>query len=326
MNRKWTTAVLMMMSAALFGPAIVNAQVFPSKPLRLILPYPPGSALDLAARALAQEMSKGFGQAVVPENRPGASSIIAGEACAKAPADGYTFCLVSRATLSFVPNFYKTIPFDPAKDFEPIANLFDLVSVFTVHPSVQANSVQELIALARAKPGSLNFGSVGDGTPPHLVVEWIKKNRNVDMVHVPYKGAAPLAQAMMTGEIQLSYVSAGTVLGSIRGGKLKALAVSGDKRSPLFPGIPTLAEAGLAGVDGRIWFGVVSAAGTPSAAVEAIYNEIVRIFSIDSFREQRIVSQGLEPALMGPQEFGRFLAADREVAGEIVRALGIRLE
>jgi tripartite-type tricarboxylate transporter receptor subunit TctC len=326
MKRNWTTAVVMMMAVALFGPATVHAQAFPAKPLRLILPYPPGSALDLAARALAQEMSKGWGQAVVPENRPGASSIIAGEACAKAPADGYTFCFVSRATLSFVPNFYKKIPFDPAKDFEPIANLFDLVSVLTVHPSVQANSVQELIALAREKPGTLNFGSVGDGTPPHLVVEWIKKNRNVDMVHVPYKGAAPLAQAMMTGEIQLSYVSAGTVLGSIRSGKLRALAVSGDKRSPLFPGIPTLAEAGLSGVDGRIWFGVVSAAGTPSTAVDAIYNEIARIFSNDSFREQRILSQGLEPALMGPQEFGRFLTADREVTGEMVRALGIRLE
>jgi tripartite-type tricarboxylate transporter receptor subunit TctC len=326
MKRNWTTAVVMMMAVALFGPATVHAQAFPAKPLRLILPYPPGSALDLAARALAQEMSKGWGQAVVPENRPGASSIIAGEACAKAPADGYTFCFVSRATLSFVPNFYKKIPFDPAKDFEPIANLFDLVSVLTVHPSVQANSVQELIALAREKPGTLNFGSVGDGTPPHLVVEWIKKNRNVDMVHVPYKGAAPLAQAMMTGEIQLSYVSAGTVLGSIRSGKLRALAVSGDKRSPLFPGIPTLAEAGLAGVDGRIWFGVVSAAGTPSTAVDAIYNEIARIFSNDSFREQRILSQGLEPALMGPQEFSRFLTADREVTGEMVRALGIRLE
>ena len=282
--------------------------------------------MDIVARALAQEMTKDWGQAVVPENRPGASSLIAADACAKAPPDGYTLCLVSRATLSFVPAFYKKIPFDPAKDFEPIANLFDLLSVFTVHPSVQANSVQELIALAKAKPGTLNFGSVGDGTPPHLVVEWIKKNRSVDMVHVPYKGAAPLAQAMMTDDIQLSYVSAGTVLGSIRAGKLKALAVSGEKRSPLFPGVPTLGEAGLSGVDGRIWFGLVSAAGTPSAVVGAIYNEIVRIFSNDSFREQRIVSQGLEPALMPPQEFGRFLAVDREVAGEMVRALGIRLE
>jgi len=316
----------MMTIVALGGPAVAQGQAFPSKPLRFVLPYPPGSALDLAARALAQEMSKDWGQAVVTENRPGASSIIAADACAKAPADGYTICLVSRATLSFVPNFYKKIPFDPAKDFEPIANMFDLVSVFTVHPSVQANSVNELIALAKAKPGTLNFGSVGDGTPPHLVVEWIKKNRGVDMVHVPYKGAAPLAQAMMTGEIQLSYVSAGTVLGQIRAGKLKAIAVSGDKRSPLFPGIPTLGEAGLAGVDGRIWFGLVTAAGTPSNVVGAVYNELVRIFANDGFREQRLVSQGLEPSLMPPQEFGRFLAADREVAGAMVRALGIRLE
>lgn len=326
MNRNWLAVAGMIMTVALCGLAVAQSQAFPSKPIRFVLPYPPGSALDVAARALAQEMSKDWGHAVVTENRPGASSIIAADACAKAPADGYTICMVSRATLSFVPNFYKKLPFDPAKDFEPIANMFDLLSVFTVHPSVQANSVNELIALAKAKPGTLNFGSVGDGTPPHLVVEWIKKNRGVDMVHVPYKGAAPLAQAMMTGEIQLSYVSAGTVLGQIRAGKLKAIAVSGDKRSPLFPGVPTLGEAGLAGVDGRIWFGLVTAAGTPSNVVGAVYNVLVRIFANDSFREQRLVSQGLEPALMPPQEFGRFLAADREVAGAMVRALGIRLE
>ncbi|MBI4293657.1 MAG: tripartite tricarboxylate transporter substrate binding protein [Betaproteobacteria bacterium] len=326
MSRKWVSAACLVMAVAMIGTAAAQAPAYPSKPIRFVLPYPPGSALDLAARALAQEMSKDWGQAVVPENRPGASSMIAADACAKAPADGYTICMVSRATLSFVPNFYKKIPFDPAKDFEPIANMFDLVSVFTVHPSVQANSVTELIALAKAKPGTLNFGSVGDGTPPHIVMEWIKKNRSVDMVHVPYKGAAPLAKAMMTGEIQLSYVSAGTVLGQIRAGKLKAIAVSGDKRSPLFPGVPTLGEAGLAGVDGRIWFGLVTAAGTPGNVVGAVYNELVRIFANDSFREQRLVSQGLEPSLMPPQEFGRFLAADREVAGAMVRALGIRLE
>ena len=173
MNRIGTSIAGVMLVVALNGTAA--AQGFPSKPVRMILPYPPGSALDVAARALAQEMSKDWAQAVVTENRPGASSIIAADACAKATADGYSLCLVSRATLSFVPNFYKKIPFDPAKDFEPIANMFDLLSVFTVHPSVKVNSVAELLALAKAKPGTLNFGSVGDGTPPHLVVEWIKK-------------------------------------------------------------------------------------------------------------------------------------------------------
>ncbi|MBI2959213.1 MAG: tripartite tricarboxylate transporter substrate binding protein [Betaproteobacteria bacterium] len=326
MNRNWMNAVCMMLAVALSGAAA--AQTYPSKSVRLITPYPPGSAMDTVARVLAQEMSKDWGQPVLTDSRPGASSIIAADACAKSPADGYTICLVSRATLSFVPAFYKSkkLPFDPAKDFEPIANLFDLVSVFTVHPSVQAGTVTDLIALARAKPGSLNFGSVGDGTPPHLVVEWIKKNRNVNMVHVPYKGAAPLAQAMMTGEIQLSYVSAGTVLGAIRAGKLKAIAVSGEKRSPLFPGVPTLGEAGLAGVDGRIWFGLVAPAGTPGAIVGAIYSGLTRLFANETFREQRIVSQGLEPALVPPAEFGRFLAADREVAAEMVKALGIRVE
>jgi tripartite-type tricarboxylate transporter receptor subunit TctC len=326
MNSRWMTAAWMMMTLTLGGPAAAQAPAFPSKPVRFILAHPPGSGLDAASRALAQEMSKDWGQPVVIENRPGASGMIGAEACARSPADGHAFCVVDRGQMSFVPNFYNKIAFDPAKDFEPIGNMFDLVSVFTVHPSVPANSVQELIALARAKPGSLNFGSVGDGTPPHLVIEWIKKNQNVDMVHVPYKGAAPILQALLAGEIQFTFISAGTVLGPIRAGKLKAIAVSGAKRFPVLPGAPTLGESGLAGVDDRIWFGLVAPAGTPRAVVAAIYGEIVRIVTNDSFREQRLVSQGWEPALMPPEEFGRFMTADRKVAGEVVKLLGIRLE
>ncbi|MBI2959214.1 MAG: tripartite tricarboxylate transporter substrate binding protein [Betaproteobacteria bacterium] len=325
MKGKWMNAVCVMIALTAIGPAA--AQVFPSKPLRLIIPHPPGSGLDAATRALAQEMTKDWGQPVVVENRPGASGIIGVEACAKAPADGHVFCVVDRGQMSFVPNFYKKIPFDPAKDFEPIGNMFNLLSVFVLHPSVQAKSVAELMGLARAKPGSLNFGSVGDGTPPHLIIEWIKKNQKLDMVHVPYKGAAPMVQSLIAGEIQFGYISAGTVIGPIRAGRLKAIAVSGEKRSPVFPGLPTLSEtAGLAGVDDRIWFGLLAPAGTPRPAVAAIYGELVRIVSNDAFREQRLVSQGWQPALMPPAEFGRFLSADREVAGEIVKALGIKLE
>ncbi|MBI4293658.1 MAG: tripartite tricarboxylate transporter substrate binding protein [Betaproteobacteria bacterium] len=327
MNRKWMTAVCVVMAVAMIAPAAAQAPAFPSKPVRFILAHPPGSGLDAATRALAQEMSKDWGQPVVVENRPGASGMIGAEACARAGPDGHAFCVVDRGQLSFVPNFYKKIPFDPAKDLEPIGNMFDLVSAFVLHPSVPANSVKELMALARAKPGSLNFGSVGDGTPPHLIIEWIKKNQKLDMVHVPYKGAAPMVQSVIAGEIQFGYISAGTVIGPIRAGRLKVIAVSGDKRSPVFPGVPTLSEtAGLAGVDDRIWFGLVGPAGIPRTVVAAIYGELVRIIDNNSFREQRLVSQGWEPALIPPQEFGRFLAADREVAGKIVRALGIKLE
>jgi tripartite-type tricarboxylate transporter receptor subunit TctC len=323
---KWMAAASITMAFALGGPAAAQVQAFPTKPVRFIIPHPPGSGLDAAVRALAQEMTKDWGQPVVVDSRPGASGMIGAEACAKAPADGHAFCVVDRGTLSFVPSFYQKIPFDPAKDFEPIGNRFDLVSVFTVHPSVPVNSVQELIVLAREKPGTLNFGSVGDGTPPHLVIEWIKKNQNLNMVHVPYKGAAPAVQALLAGEIQFTFISAGTVLGPIRAGRLKAIAVSGDKRFPPLPGVPTLGGSGLAGVDDRIWFGLVAPAGTPKTAVAAIYGEIVRIFANDSFREQRLVAQGWEPALMPAEEFGRFLTADRKVAADMVRLLGIRLE
>lgn len=303
----------------------VWAQPYPSKPVRLITPYPAGSGSDTFLRALSQEMTKSWGQTVVIDTRPGASGIIAAEACAKSPADGYTLCMLDRGTVSTLPHLYRKLPYDPAKDFEPITYMNNLISALAVSAGAPANSVKELIELARAKPGSLNYSSLGDGSPPHLVIEWIKQKFGVNLVHIPFKAPPMIIQAIISGEVPVTYFGLINLLGPIRGGKAKALAVSGDKRSPLLPNVPTLAEAGLEGLDGRVWFGLFAAAGTSKDIVNKVYLEVARIFSIPEFREQRLISQGWEPVASTPEELARFMKSDREVAGELVRISGAKL-
>jgi tripartite-type tricarboxylate transporter receptor subunit TctC len=306
--------------------AFAQASAFPARPVRLILAYPAGSGVDAAIRALANEMSKALGQAVVVDNRPGASGMIGAEACAKAAPDGYSICAIDRGPLSFQPNFHKKLAYDPARDFEPIGNLFNLVQAVVVLPESPAGSIQELIALARGKPGSLNFGSVGNGSPPHLVIEAINKKYQIKMVHIPFTGPPPLIQAILAGDVQTTWLGVGSTLGLIRGKKLKALVQSGPKRSPLLPDVPTFAEAGLGDIDDRMWFGLAGPAGTPKEAVLRYYTEASRIFAIPDFREQRLVGQGWDPALMPPDEFRQFVAGDRAAAGRFIRGLGIEPE
>ena len=324
MKLKLILAIIASVLAPFVSQALF-AQQYPSKPIRLITPYPAGSGTDNFLRALGVEFTKSWGQPVVVDNRPGASTIIAAEACAKAPADGYTLCMLDRGTLSFVPHLYRKLPFDPARDFEPISYLNNLVSALAVSPGVPANSVKELVELARTKPGTLNYSSLGDGTPPHLVIEWIKKKFGVNLVHIPFKSPPMMIQTLVSGEVPVTYFGLINLLGPIRGGKAKALAVSGDTRSPLLPDVPTLAEAGLQGLDGRVWFGLFAPAGTSKDIVDKVYREVARIFALPEFREQRLISQGWEPVASTPEELARFMKADRDVAAELVRISGAKL-
>ena len=311
-----TLFMFVMMSA----PTI--AQTYPSRTLRLITPYPAGSGTDTLLRSIGGEFAKSWSQPVVIDNRPGGATIIAHDACAKAAPDGYTLCMVDRGGLSMLPHLYRKLPYDAAKDFEPVTLMAYLISAITINPDLKANSMAELIALARANPGKLNYGSMGDGTPPHLVIEWINQKYGIKLVHVPYKSPPALVQSILASEVQLTYFGLINMLGPIRGGKARALAVSGERRTPLLPDVPTLAEAGLTGLDDRVWFGLAGPAGMPRDIVDRLHREVVRIFTTPEFREQRLVSQGWEPVANTPAEFARLIRADREVAADLVKISG----
>jgi tripartite-type tricarboxylate transporter receptor subunit TctC len=311
-------------AALVFAP-LATAQTWPSKPVRIITPYPGGSGTDTYLRALGQELTKSWGQAVLVDNRPGASTIIAGDTCAKAAPDGYTICMLDR-TLSILPHLYRKLPFDTERDFTPIVLMANLVAALEVHPAVPANSFDELIAYARANPGKLNYSTPGEGTPPHLMMEWIKNKYGVNLVHIPFKSPPEIVQTLMSGQIQVSIFGLINMLGPIRAGKVKALAVSGASRSPLIPDVPTFAEVGAQGFDDRLWFALFGPAGLPKAVVDRASRDVLRIIAQPAFRKERMVDQGWEPVGSGPEELANLVKHDRAVAGEMVRISGAKVK
>jgi tripartite-type tricarboxylate transporter receptor subunit TctC len=322
MKRFIGMAACLLAAASAALPEYAAAQAYPSRPVRLITPYPAGSGTDTFLRALAQEFSKTWGQSVLVDNRAGASTIIAAEACARATADGYTLCMLDRGTLSTVPHLHKKLSYDPAKDFAPISHMTYLVSAIAVSPTVTANSMKELIEFARANPGKLNYSSVGTGTPPHLVIEWIKKKYDVNLIHIPFKSPSEMMQTLSSSEVQVTYFGLINLLGLIKGGKAKALAVSGEKRSPLLPDVPTLSEAGIVGLDDRVWFGLFAPAGTSKDIVNKVYRDLAKVFAQPEFREQRLIQQGWEPVASTPEHLAEFMKKDREVGAEMVKITG----
>ncbi len=305
-----------------FSPCF--AQSYPVKPVRVIVPLAPGGVADVVMRATAQELTRRLGQPFVLENRPGASGVIGAEACAKAAPDGYTVCVLYPDMTSFNPIFYAKLPYNAEADFEPIVHLIDLVTGITVPASAPFNSVAELRAYAKAKPGSLNFGSVGNGSEPHQFLEWLKHLWGVDIVHVAYKGGAPIGQALLSGDIQLTRVGIGTFLSQIRAGKLKVLAVGSKQRSTLLPDVPTFSEVGLDGYAIQPWFGLAAPARTPKPVITKLNAEIVQIFSDPKFVEQQVTSLGSVAAAGTPEEFGNFLKQDKERAEQILRITKVR--
>ena len=311
---------------ALCACSFALAQPYPAKPVRITTYATPGGGYDRLLRVIADELSRSWGQTVLVDNRPGAGGIIQAEACAKSPPDGYTICQFDRGQVTMLPHLYRKLPFDPAKDFEPVTNVAYLASVLAVSAAVPAESVKELVALSRAKPGALNFGSIGIGTPPQMVVEWINKQNGMGLVHVPYKSAPTLVQALTANEIQVAYFGLINLVGLIRAGKVKALAVSSQSRNPLVPDVPTFAEAGLEGLDGKNWVGLFVPAGTPKEVINRIHADVVRVFASPEFRERMLLSQGWEPILDTPEAFAQAIRADRDVAGALVRISGAQLD
>jgi len=286
-----------------------HAQAWPSKPLRLIVPYTAAGSTDQLSRALAQRLGDALGQPVMVENRPGANTIIGAEAAAKSEPDGYTLFMGSSGSLAVNPSLYAKLPYDPARDFSLVTLTASSPLVLVLHPSVPVNSVKELADYARANPGKLNFASVGNGNPLHLAGELFKAMAGVQLTHVPYKGSAPALTDLLAGQVQLMFDTPITSMPHVRSGKLKAFAVTSARRSAALPELPTIAELGYPGYDAGIWFGVVVRKGTPAPVIAKLNAELRKILENPELRA-KFGAQSLDLTSSTPEEFNAFLAAE----------------
>lgn len=293
------------------------AQTWPSKPVKIVVNFPPGGAADQIARAVAQPLQEALGQTVVVENKGGAGGNIGGDAVAKSAADGYTLLMSSGGMVSINPFLYPRMSFDPAKDLTPVASAARVLVFLEVKPSLPVNSVQEFLAYLKAKPGRLSFGTPGNGSSPHLAAEMMKAQTNVFAVHVPYRGAAPAMQDLLASQLDFMF-DPGIGLNHVRAGKLKMLAVGSPKRSPLFPDVPTLDEVGLKGFDADTVFGFYAPAATPPAVIARLNQEINRILGTQAVKE-RIQGLGGEPLPLTPQEFAAKAVEDAKRFGGLIK-------
>lgn len=307
-------------------PALSGAQAYPSKPVRIIVPSGPGPG-DLETRGLAQSLLEQMGQSFVVENRIGAEGILGIDGCAKAPKDGYTLCLITITQLTFLPALRTNLPFDWQKDIAPIAHMGFLDSALVVHPSVPARSVKELFDAARAKPDSVAWSSFGVSSPSHLYIEWLRKARGVSFYNVPYKSALLAAQAAVAGEVQVALFGAGQSAGFVKAGKLRALAVTSDKRLSFLPDVPTLNEAGLDVRLPRNWYGLGGPAGLPKEAIQRLHAESLKAMAQPAFVEKMMVSQGITPPPpLSPEEFGEFMRRAFADFQELMKVIGLKPE
>jgi tripartite-type tricarboxylate transporter receptor subunit TctC len=310
-------------AACAVSSASLLAQPYPYKPIRLMVGFQPGGGVDMSARTVGQPLGAALGQSVVVDNRPGAAGNIAAGYVAKATPDGYTL-LMANSTISS-PTLFKSLPFDVRKDLDPVGLIAIGPSVLIVHPSVPARNVKELIALARAQPKKLVYGSGGIGNVTHLEMEIMNAMVGVHMTHVPYKGSAPSIIALVGGEIQAVFSSIPSALGQIRAGRIRALGVSILKRSSVLPDVPTIDESGVPGFDAASWYAVFAPAGTPKNVVATLGKEIVRIMNAPDIRE-RFANDGFEPAGTGPAEFAKFLRAELVKWAKAVDVAGVKPE
>jgi tripartite-type tricarboxylate transporter receptor subunit TctC len=316
--------MLRLLIAALAFCGLAQAQEpWPSKPIKLIVPFTPGTGMDILARTLGPGLAEKWKVAVVVENRPGASGNIGTEAVARAPADGYT-ALVTASTLVMNRSLFKSVPYDPVKDFAPVALLAVGSLALVTHPSVAANTVQELVALARANPGRLDYGSPGNGTPHHLAMELFKQQTGTRMVHIPYKGTGPATQDLLGGQIQVMFHTVHVVLPLVQAGRLKMLAAGGTQRSLAAPQVPSLAEAsGIRNIDTDIWFGIYLPAGVPQEAVARLNAELNALLKLPA-TEAALAKQGLQVMGGTPERLGQLTRADAERWAQVVREAGIK--
>ncbi|MCC7040874.1 MAG: tripartite tricarboxylate transporter substrate binding protein [Burkholderiales bacterium] len=317
------TAAFALTAAAAPTPAL--AQAYPTRPVKLVVPFPPGGSLDRAGRLVAQKLSEQWGQSVVVENKPGAGGNIGADLVAKSPADGYAILLGALSTHAVNPSLYKTMPYDAARDFVPITRIATTPNVLVVNASSPVNTVQDFIAYTKANPGKLSFGSGSNGSAGHLAGELYKVDTGTDAVHIPFKGAAPATQALLAGDTQFMFDNLANAMAQVKAGKLKALAVTTAQRSPLVPDLPTMAEAGLTGFDISTWYGLFAPAGTPDAVVAKWNTDVTRILNSPDVRE-KLIADGAAPSPDTPEAFKRFVADELAKYARIVKASGAKVD
>lgn len=305
-------------------PLTLHAQAFPSRSIRIIAPFPPGAGTDTLARTLMGPLSRSLGQSIVVENRPGAGTVVGTEVAARAPADGHTLLIIANS-FTINPAVRSKLPYDALKDFGGVARIASTPMVLSVHPSVPAKTLKELIALARARPGELTYASSGAGTGHHLAGELFKSLAKIDMTHVPYQGGAPAAMAAIGGHTSVLLVNILSTAPHVAAGRLRALAVTSPERSELLEGVPTVAESGFPGFDTSIWFGSVVASATPKEAVSRLSAEILRALQLPEVKDV-IAKVGLNVAALGAAEFDAFLRSEMQRNEKIAREVNLRID
>ena len=321
-RRAGRSSRLALVALAFAWASAVCGQGFPSRPLKLILPFPPGGSTDLLGRAIAERLGDQLRQPVVPENRPGAGGNVGAEAAARSAPDGYTLVLGS-ATLAISPGLYPKLNYDPLKDLAPIALVAVIPNLFVVHPSVPATTLAELAQYAQRNPGKLNFGTGGAGTSNHLASDMFRVLARADIVQVPYKGAETAMLAILSGQVQMVVIGPPAAAAHIKSGKLRALAVLGKERYAGLPDIPTAAESGMPEYAVDTWYGVLAPAGTPRELVARLNAELVKMTQSKEMRE-RLGGMGIEPLSSTPEQFGEFLRAEVARWGRIIRESGAK--
>ncbi len=322
MNTNMTRLILVasVLLAGIAASMPAAAQQYPARPVRVVVGFTAGGATDLSARFIAQKLSETIGQPVVVENRPGAGSTLASEMVARSAADGHTL-LYSNATVA-MPSLFAWLNFDVRKDLAPVSLVGYGPLVLVAHPSLPVKSIKELTALAKRKPGMLNYGSAGIGSMTHLGMALLVSMTGMDLVHVPYKGSSQASIGVLTGEMQLMFSSPAAVMAQIKDGKMRPLGVSGATRSAVLPGVPTIAEAGLTGYDATSWYGLLAPSGAPRAVISRLGDETVKALTTADLKE-RLINQGIEPARGGVDEFAVFLTAEIGKWEKVIRAAGI---
>ena len=305
------------------GPTAA-ADNYPSRAVRMVVPFAPGGGSDIVARLVSAKLTEALGQTVVVDNRAGASANLGAAVVAKAAPDGYTL-LLANANYTINPSLFKTLPFDPVREFAPVAQIANAANVLAVHPSIPAKSLRELIAFAKVHPGQLNFASPGNGTSSHLAGELFRQLAKIEVTHIPYKGATPAVTDLIAGQVSFTIVSTLSVLPYAKQGRLRMLAVTTAKRAGALPDLPTMGEAGLPGFEVANWFGVIATGGTPRGIVDRLNAELMRIGRMPDIAE-KLAAQGADPATGTPEDFERFIQAEIKKWAAVVRGAGIHPE
>ena len=310
---------------ALLQPYATQAQSYPNRPIRMVVPFPPGGPNDVIGRLLAQKISEPLGQQVVLDNRGGAGGIIGTDIVAKAAPDGYTILFSGTASLSINPSLYLKLPYDPLKDFSHITLVGTAPSILVMHPAVPVKTIKDLIDLARAKPGKLNFASAGIGTPPHLAGEMFNSMTGVQMVHVPYKGGGPALTDLIAGQVEMYFAGISTALPLIKDGKLRAIAVTSARRTAIMPEMPTIAESGLPGFEIGNWYAIVAPAGTPRPIVMRLNSELNKALAMADVKK-RFLDLAADPIGSTPEELAAYNKSEIEKWAKLIKLAGIKPE